>query len=111
MEFFKKFTSNTYAGTSNQLYFNMNEGEVRTGRALYKISTGGKHNYSLLFSNIIDSTFSDGSISHKNLICESWNILSARIAKIEDFIFSEKFADINVSEFTELTFNGNKTKK
>ena len=54
MEYFKKFSSNTYAGSGNQLYFGTEENEIRTGRLFYKISFGGKYNYSVLFSNIID---------------------------------------------------------
>lgn len=70
MKYFEDFTSNTYAGSGNQLHFKMNENEIRTGRVFYKISVGGEYNYSILFSNIIDSTYADGSISHKNLICD-----------------------------------------
>lgn len=111
MDYFKTYSSNTYAGSSNQLYFNMNDGEIRRGMALYKISAGGKYNYSLLFSNVIDSTFSDGSISQRNMVCESWNILGAKIGKVESFSFNEKISEITVQNPTELTFNGSKTKK
>ena len=109
MNYFEQFTSNTYAGSSNQLYFNMKEGEVRTGRIFYKISTGGEYNYSLLFSNIIDSTFADGSVSHNNLICDEWKIHSFKIAKCT--VFAE---DINVmpevTDFKEVTFDGKSEK-
>ena len=81
MQYFEQYRSNTYAGSGNQLYFRMNDGEIRTGRVFYKISVQGEYNYSILFSNIIDSTFSNGSISHKNLICDSWKIHNAKIGK------------------------------
>ena len=123
MEYFSQFTSNTYAGSANQLYFNMQDGEVRTGRVFYKISVGGEYNYSILFSNIIDSTYSDGSISRKNLICDSWKIHNARIGKckkigadkeISEMIVSDenenKEADIIVSGLEDITFNGKKCK-
>lgn len=69
MKYFEEFSSNTYAGSANQLYFEMDDNEIHTGRAFYKISVGGEYNYSILFSNILDSTYGDGTVSHKNLIC------------------------------------------
>ena len=124
MEYFDRFTSNTYAGSGNQLYFNMVEGEVRTGRVFYKIACGGRYNYSILFSNIIDSTFSNGAVSHKNLICDAWSIHSAKIGKCRHIDASKglaemtvadevegKDADIIVSDLTQITFDGKCAKR
>lgn len=121
MDFFKKYRSNTYAGSGNQLYFNKKEDEISTGRVFYKISVGGEYNYSILFSNIMDSTFADGAVSHKNLICSSWKIHSARVGKgvffdntkdvSEMTVADEKTdADVIVSDLKDITFNGEKTK-
>lgn len=110
MNFFEEFTSNTYAGSSNQLFFCMADGESRKGRVFYKISTGGKYNYSFLFSNIIDSTYSDGSISHKNLICDSWVILEGRVGKSAAFQFDESVCP-EVTWLSGLTFHHSKTKE
>ncbi len=109
MKYFEQFTSNTYAGSSNQLYFNMKEGEVRTGRIFYKISTGGEYNYSILFSNIIDSTYADGSLSHSNLICDEWKIHSLKIGRCRKFP-EDINSEINVTDFKEATFDGKKDK-
>ena len=122
MKYFEEFKSNTYAGSGNQLFFNMDENEIRTGRALYKISAGGKDNYSILFSNIIDSTYADGLIGHKNLICENWFIHSARIGRcagvntpenISELVMDDENenADIRVFDFKPISFNGQKTKE
>ncbi|MBR2181770.1 MAG: SGNH/GDSL hydrolase family protein [Oscillospiraceae bacterium] len=122
MKYFDQFNSNTYAGSGNQLYFAMNENEMRTGRVFYKISAGGEYNYSVLFSNIIDSTYDDGSISHKNLICENWTIHSARIGRCVSINLPENIseavmddedeqADIKVFDFKPICFNGQKTKE
>ena len=74
MEYFKKYVSNTLAGSGNQFFFyNENEGPTRSC-TLYKVTNGGEYPYSFLFSNIIDSTFEDGSVSHKNLVADSWKI-------------------------------------
>ena len=112
MRYFEKFSSNTYAGSGNQLYFKLNDSETHTGRVFYKISESGEYNYSILFSNIIDSTFADGSISHKNLICDEWMIHSAKIGKCKDLVIPEdgRNAHILVSNFKEVTFCGQKTK-
>ena len=32
MKFFEEFVSNSIAGSGNQLFFNMSEGQTRTGR-------------------------------------------------------------------------------
>lgn len=124
MKYFENYSSNTCAGSGNQLYFNMPDKEVRTGRIFYKISAGGKYGYSLLFSNIIDGTYSDGTVSHNNLICGSWKIHGARIGRCknipQDKDISEmtvadsienKNADIVVSDWKVLTFGGQVSKE
>lgn len=114
MEYFKKYTSNTIAGSGNQKLFIMDENEIRTGRVFYKIAHPGKYNYSLLFSNITDSTYADGSFSHKNMICEPWKIIEARVAKVSKDTSFENFTDEKVADeinskidgFKTLTFSG-----
>ena len=81
MQYFSTYTSNTLAGSANQHFFTMAEGEVRTGRVFYCITSGGTFHYSLLFSNTIDSTYADGAISHRNMLCDEWQILGARVAR------------------------------
>lgn len=115
MKYFDKYKSNTCAGSGNQLPFSTG-GEIITGRIFYKLFSGGKYEYSFLFSNIIDSTFADGTLSHKNLICSSWEILSIRAGvvksefsdSVEEKISDEKM--LSLSAMQELAFLGNKTK-
>lgn len=113
MIFFDKFVSNSMAGSGNQLYFSAPEKQI--GRCFYKITVGGSFDYSLLFSNIIDSTYSDGSVSHKNLICDSWTIHGARIGRCSGFpsdasVCDIDAADIEVFDFKEITFFSQKEK-
>lgn len=118
MDFFKTFSSNTYAAGANQHIFHMPYDEIRTCRVFYKVTNGGRYNYSLLFSNILDSTYADGSVSHRNLICDSWKILSARVGKYPpnafptDFMSPEKADEINarITDFVTLKFEGNASK-
>ncbi len=112
IDFFKKYTSNTCAGSANQLYFSTN-GKVLTSRALYKIFAQGEYNYSILFSNTIDSTYADGSISQKNLACGEWKIHSARIGRCAKMPQgNEVYAttEIDAYDFKELTFDEKREK-
>ena len=114
MKYFDTYTSNTIAASANQHTFTMEKGEVRTGRVFYKILSGGTYNYSLLFSNIIDSTYADGSVSHKNLVVDEWEILEAKLAVFDKDAVSENFMEDAVATeinnksatFTQLTFEG-----
>ena len=119
MDFFKQYSSNTYAGSGNQYFFVSEEDELHTGRVFYRISTAGDYNYSLLFSNIIDSTFADGAVSHKNLVCDSWNIHSAKVGKCGKDTLNGAFTDPekadainrNICDLQPLTFGGRCSKK
>lgn len=104
MKYFDKFVSNTLAGSSNQSFFYGDEEKVTVGRVFYKIFAGGKFNYSFLFTNIIDSTFSDGTHSHRNLICDEWEIVSASVC------VTKNVSPEACGEFTEITFDGKKSK-
>ncbi len=124
MKYFEQYVSNTCAGSGNQLYFTMKEDEVHTGRVFYKIMAAGEFNYSLLFSNILDSTYSIGNVGHKNLICDSWSILGARIGKCASMPMDKPVteltmadgedsieADVTVTGFVPITFGGKAVKE
>ena len=107
MEYFEKYTSNTIAAGGNQLYFEAQQ--PRTCRVFYKITVGGTYDYALLFSNIMDSTYADGSVSHKNLICEPWIIHSASIARCAELNWrgEEVCEAVQLVDKKSLTFGGN----
>ncbi len=108
MEFFKKYTSNTIAGSGNQSFFRVeDENKVQIGRVYYKVFAGGEYDYSLLFSNITDSTFSDGKHSHRNLILPPWTIVKASIG-ITETCYMNKMAEPLVMH--PLTFGGKQEK-
>ena len=81
MRYFKEFTSNTLAGSANQAVFSLQPEETRIGRVFYQIHVPGTYRYSLLFSNILDSTYSDGSLCNCNQVLPSWQILQLRVGK------------------------------
>ena len=112
MQFFEKYTSNTCASSANQHIFTLDKNEVKTGRVFYKIFSGGEYDYSLLFSNILDSTYSNGDESHKNLICSEWTIHSAMVGRCsyipEDIT---KYQGIEATDFVSLTFDGKTSKE
>ncbi len=108
MDFFKKYTSNTLAGSGNQSYIDFkDENEMRKGRTLYKIFAGGTYNYSILFSNITDSTFADGTHSHRNLLIDEWTLLEARVG-ITPYCKATEMEE--PAEMLPLTFDGKKEK-
>lgn len=74
MEYFKKYSSNTLAGSGNQFFFHNENKQQTRSCTLYKITNAGEYPYSFLFSNTIDSTYSNGAISHKNLVIDAWTI-------------------------------------
>ena len=114
MDYFDKYSSNTLASSGNQFYFNANKGNITTGRVFYKITAPGKYNYSLLFTNTVDSTYADGSQSKKDLSCGDWRIISAFAAVCtadtfnENFLVPDNAENINsrLDGFVALTFNG-----
>ena len=108
MEYFNRYTSNTLAGSGNQHIFkNKHPDEVTTGRVFYKIFTGGCYHYSILFSNIIDSTYADGSQCHKNVVCDQWQIESLELAICDSCNCEEM---VEVGPMQKLTFSGSPSK-
>jgi lysophospholipase L1-like esterase len=115
MTYFAHYISNTIAGSGNQSWFSMPLDEIRTGRVFYKITAGGEYSYSLLFSNIMDSTFSKGDHSYKNLLCEEWQIHAARVGKCCRVPFDKPLdrwcveganADASILGWQTVTFDG-----
>lgn len=111
MKYFSQYTSNTCAGSGNQTYFTMNDGEKRVGRIFYKIFASGEYNYSFLFSNIMDSTFSDGTVSHKNLICESYTIINVKVSPCKGILPTEMNIAESDFDFKSITFEGRLSKE
>ena len=122
MQIFEQYVSNTCAGSGNQLFFDMPADQTRTGRVFYRMTAGGCFSYALLFSNIIDSTYADGRVSHRNLILPPWTITQARAGRCA-FIPPEKPldqlmmcdapdapSDIRVESWQVLTFDGESEK-
>ena len=81
MDFFKNYVSDTLAGSTAQSFFE-DDNTPRRARVYYKLFCGGDREYSLLYSNTTDSTFSDGSVSVRNMLCGSWEILSLRAGTV-----------------------------
>ena len=103
MEYFDHFISNTVAAAGNQFFFST-EGKTACGRVLFRIEAGGKFPYSLLFSNILDSTFSTGEASHCNEILDSWELLRIRAARMSEFDM-EPFHKKKIGKLPPLSFH------
>ena len=108
MEFFEKYSSNTVAGSGNQsVFYPMDKNALNVGRVFYKVYHGGKYNYSFLFTNIIDSTYADGKISHSNLVCDEWFIESMKVGICTECSV-DKMPDV---ELASVTFGGKEAKR
>lgn len=68
---------------------------------------GGRYQYSLLFTNIIDSTYGDGDSSVCNMICQEWRLLSVSVGVCRTCSPDKAPDPIKVKE---LTFQGRKSK-
>lgn len=106
MKWFDTYSSNTLGAGGNQLIFST-EGKEMTGRIYYKIFAGGTYNYSLLFSNIMDSTYKFGEESCCNKICDEWELLGARIGICKE-VSPNKATE--PEKFYPLTFSGKLSK-
>ncbi len=118
MNYFKKYYSNTVAGSANRLSCDYTEGEVCT-RVFYRLTEGGTFEYSLLFSNINDSTYDAGVEGYKNKVYGEWTIHSMRVAVCPRDLFPVPFGPDGVhvplecdrmGELVPVTFDGNTVK-
>ena len=78
-EFYQRFSSDCTAGCGNQLLAKHPKEVTKTNRCWFRLSFGGE-NYAFLFSNEIDSTFDDGSISRPGDVGSDWMIQGIRVA-------------------------------
>lgn len=102
-QYYRTYSSDCAAGSSNQTLARFAEPSVHTGRISYRLSYGGER-YSLLFSNQIDSTYADGSLSVANDIGGTWDILEMRVGLCKAW-------DAEPALWHTVTFDGEKTKR
>lgn len=91
--YFKAYVSNTLASTQNQVCFE-SDGTRQKGRVQLKAFVSGRFEYSLLFSDTINSTYAGGEFSVANETCGDWTIHSVKI-----------ITDLNSDEGIQLNFN------
>ena len=72
-----------------------------TFRGVYKIQEFGELEYKFYFSNNVDSTFSNGSHSYRNMPTESYKIISASVGTTKQSTGHTKLTDAKT-----LTFDG-----
>ncbi len=85
MDGFRSFVSNCVAGSANQFVFDLPKDQVRRGRIFYRIQAAGEYPYSLLFSNVLDSTYGDGSLTRCNQFPAPWRIHEAKVFRCRSF--------------------------
>ena len=98
----KGYFSNTLAGGGNQFIFiNPNHKSGGVSRIFYKVTAGGEYNYVTKWSCVIDSTYSDGSVSKANTVLDGFNILGLKMA-----VCKEVNNEIPDTSFVKATFDG-----
>jgi Lysophospholipase L1 and related esterases len=103
MEFLERYISCTAAGSGSQNWFSAGGPDEKiTCRVYYKLSRGTKE-CALLYSNLIDSTYSDGSHSHANFVPGSWTVHALRAGRVPS-CGTEKSAEPDM--FVPVTFDG-----
>lgn len=119
MTYFETYRSNTLAGSGNQLPCLLSGDEPSTVRLFYRVTEGGERDYSLLFSNINDSTFDDGSEGYCNHVYGPWTIRSLKLGVCSRDCFAEGFDlamprtffdEEKIEELHTVTFNGEAAK-
>lgn len=106
--FCENYTSNTLAGTSVQSYFTP-QGKL-AAYAFYKPFSAGEFDYSFLFTNTVDSTYSDGSLTKCNDPCGEWKIFDCKVIICNDVNAALNGSYDKSKEFV-LTFGGSPEKK
>lgn len=107
MKYLKEYVSNTTAGSGSQTFFTLDDGKVHTGRVYYKIFTGGSHHYSLLFANILDSTYEDGSKTRCNMHGDTWRITRVSVGVCKE---CDCETAVTPDDMKTLTFRGEETR-
>ena len=114
MNYFETYSSMSIGAGANQLYFDSEEGRKITGLAFFKIAVSGKYTYSLLFSDVLDSTYADGSKGFANLKLGGYKIHRISVGRCKEFPFSSvkdaKPWESLIENETVLTFEGNQEK-
>ncbi len=84
MRYFDTFSSCTAAGSGSQNWFAPEDSDAAiTCRVYYRLSRDVRK-CALLYSNLIDSTYADGSHSHVNFVPGEWAIHALRAGVVRD---------------------------
>ena len=103
MGFFDAFVSCTAAGSGSQNWFETADPAERiTGRIYFRLSRDVRRG-ALLYSNLIDSTFADGSHSHANFVPGPWTIHALRVGPVASCGMDDA---PQPAHFAEVTFGG-----
>lgn len=100
---FELYQSNSITPSSANYALKSTDGKPvrQTFRGVYKIQEFGTLEYKFYFSNNVDSTFSNGSHSYRNMPTESYKIISASVGT-----YKTSQGQGTVKDFKTLTFDG-----
>ncbi len=101
---FLTYQSNTFVPTGNHSALFSKNVVTKTFRGVFPVQQYGKLDYCFYFSNNVDSTWSDGSETYRDMPTEQYKILSAAIMTTTNEQMS------NVKKRTQITFDGQKSR-
>lgn len=103
---FEIYQSNSITPTASNYALKSNGAAVtKTFRGIFKIQEYGTLEYKFHFSNNVNSTFSNGSYSYRNMPTESYKVLSAKVGTT-----TNADGKGTISGVKTLTFDGQKTR-
>ena len=108
INYFEIYQSNSITPSGNNYVLKSSDGKkvTETFRGLFKIQEFGELEYKFYFSNHVDSTFSNGKYSYRNMPTETYNIVSAKVGVVT-LIRGQG----TIMDEQELTFDGGQKTK
>lgn len=105
---FKRYQSNSITPSGNNYVLKSENGQsvTETFRGVFHVQEYGELEYKFYFSNNVDSTYSNGSYSYRNMPTESYKVISAKIGIVGNYLGLG-----NATDQKEMTFDGSKTRE
>ena len=88
------FASNTGISTSHNNHIVLNKGETRTFRILLHPTVYGRLDWKFMFSNTVDSTWDDGSVSYADLAGGNFEITASSVCAADEDLVLGAFSDV-----------------
>ena len=108
IDLFKIYQSNSVTPSGNNYVLKSEDGEsvTETFRGVFHVQEYGELEYKFYFSNNVDSTYSNGKYSYRNMPTEDYKIISAKVGTVSNLMGLG-----NSTNLKDVTFDGKKTRE